>query len=141
MFNSSQNYKTESSGLLDGVLYMLKAVVIAYIISILLLFPSALIATFKAFSDKGITITANIITAIGTLFAGLMAGRHFDSKGIFFGAGCGVIYTFLLCLLGNLISKNMDFGGSFLTAAVIGLLCGAVGGIIGINTKVQKRHK
>lgn len=136
---TKSNQSTSNRGVADGILFMLKAVVISYIVSIVLLFPAALLATFQAYSDKGIGILVNIVTAFGTAFAGFMSGRHFDSKGIFFGAGCGIIYTVFLCLAGNLISQSISFGLDCATALIIGILCGGAGGIAGINTKRQRR--
>ena len=124
----------------SGILFMFKAVAISYIISLILLFGAALFATFRALSDTGIIILANIVTAFGTALSGFMAGRHFSSKGIFFGAGCGIIYTVILCIIGNIISANINLGISFLTALLIGIICGAVGGIAGINTKRTRRR-
>ncbi|MBR5155571.1 MAG: TIGR04086 family membrane protein [Clostridia bacterium] len=138
MLKSSQNAATSNP--VSALLFMLKTVFISYIISLLLLFVGALIATYGAFSDTAVRILANIVTALGTLIAGFMAGRHFFSKGIFFGAGCGIIYTILLCIIGNIFSGNINLGASFLTALLIGILCGAVGGIAGINTKRTRRR-
>lgn len=124
----------------SAVLFMLKAVAVSYIISLVLLFIASLIATYSAFSDMAIRISANIVTALGTLAAGFMSGRHFLSKGIFFGAGTGAIYTLLLSVIGNIFSGNINFGSCFFTALIIGVLCGAVGGIAGINTKRTRRR-
>lgn len=139
MLKSNQN-SNGSTSLVSGTLFMLKAVSISYIISLVLLFASALIATYQAMSDTGICILANVVTALGTAFSGFMAGRHFSGKGLLFGAGCGAIYTVILCIVGNIISASLNFGISFLTALLIGVLCGAVGGIAGINTKRTRRR-
>lgn len=131
---------SNQSGSLTGeLLYMLKAVAISYIVSVILLFPMVLLATFKAYSDTGISILANIVTAFATALSGFLSGRHSGSKGIFFGAGCGIIYTVLLCLAGNIIAQSMSIGKSFVTALIIGILCGGVGGIAGINSKPKRR--
>ncbi len=124
----------------SAALFMLKAVAISYIISLILLFAASLIATYGAFSDTAIRISANIVTALGTLTAGFMSGRHFSGKGIFFGAGTGIIYTLLLSVIGNIFSGSINLGSSFATALIIGILCGAVGGIAGINTKRTRRR-
>lgn len=131
---------TQTQGPLNQFLFMLKAVAISYIVSVILLFPAALLANFQAYSNQGISILANIITAFGTALSGFLAGRNAGSKGIFVGAGCGIIYCLILCLAGNLISKSASFGMEFLTALIIGILCGGVGGIAGINTKKQRRR-
>ncbi len=131
---------TSTQGIMNQFLFMLKAVAISYIVSVILLFPAALLANFQAYSNQGISILANIITAFGTALSGFLAGRNAGSKGIFVGAGCGIIYCLILCLAGNLIFKSATLGMEFLTALIIGVLCGGVGGIAGINTKRQRRR-
>ncbi len=122
------------------LLYILKSVVISYAISVVLLFFSALFATYQCLSDKGISVLVNIITAIGVLICGFLSGRNSSRGGIFSGATAGIIYTSLLCLIGNLISKTFVFGSNSITALVIGLICGAVGGIVGINMRSHHRR-
>lgn len=139
MLKSNQGTAGEG-GFASGALFMLKTVFFAYILSFVLLFVSAIIATCNSMSDTGIYILTNIVTALGTMFAGFAAGRHFSGKGLLFGAGCGVIYTVVLCIIGNIVSGQLNFGIPFLTALLIGVLCGAVGGIAGINTKRTRRR-
>ena len=119
---------------------MLKAVAVSYIVSFVLLFASALLATFQSFSDSTVYILANSVTAFGTALAGFSAGRHFDSKGIFFGAGCGIIYTIILWIAGNIVSASINWGSSILVPLATGFICGAIGGITGINTKKVRRR-
>ena len=127
-------------GFASGLLFMLKTVFISYIVSFVLLFGAALLATLNSMSDMGISVLANVVTALGTMFSGFAAGRHFSGKGLFFGAGCGVVYTVVLCIVGNIVSGELNFGIPFLTALLIGILCGAVGGIAGINTRRTRRR-
>ncbi len=134
------NFETNSGGITSGILFMLKTVLLSYGLSIVLLFLASLIATFQAFSDQAISISANLVTSIGVFFCGFMSGRHFSSKGLVFGAICGIIYSGILCLVGNLFSQPISFGTSAITALIIGLICGAVGGIVGINTRRKRRR-
>lgn len=128
------------TGFAPGFLFMIKTVLIAYCISVALLFLVAVLAAFQAFSDRAIAIGANLVTAVGVLLCGFMSGRHFSSKGLVFGALSGVIYSGILCIIGALASKTPTFGTSAVTALTIGLICGAVGGIVGINTKRKRRR-
>ena len=137
---SRTSYDVIETGFVPGLLFMLKSVFLSYCISVVLLFVAALIATFQAFSDQTISVIVNIITALGVSMCGFFAGRHFNSKGLIFGALSGIIYSSLLCLIGNLISHTFHFGTNSVTALIIGLICGAVGGIVGINTKRKRRR-
>ena len=133
-------FEATDTSFAGGILFMLKTVLVSYGLSIILLFFASLIATFQAFSDQAISISANLVTAIGVFFCGFMSGRHFSSKGLVFGAICGIIYSGLLCIIGNLVSQSISFGLSAVTALIIGLICGAVGGIVGINTRRKRRR-
>ncbi len=127
-------------GFVSGIFFMLKTVILAYGISIVLLLGVSLLATVQAFSDRAIAIAANIVTALGVLLCGFLSGRHFSSKGLVFGALCGIFYSGLLCIIGNLAAQTLSFGASAVTALIIGVICGAVGGIAGINTKHTRRR-
>ena len=124
----------------SSLIFILKAVILSYAVSVILLFATAIIAVMRSMSDSGISILVNIVTAISTTLAGFLSGRHFNGKGIFFGALSGIVYTLLLWISGNIISGDINLGFSFLTSIIIGLLCGAVGGICGINTKRKRRR-
>lgn len=138
MLKSANQVTAQNTG--SGIIFIIKTVLISYIISLVLLFVISIPATYRAFSGIGISIAANTVTALATLFAGFTAGRHFASKGIVFGAICGVFYTLPLCIAGSLISGTALFGQNALIALGIGLICGGIGGIVGINTKRTVRR-
>lgn len=129
-----------STGFIPGALFILKSVFISYVFSVVLLFLLSLLATFQAFSDTVIQISVNIVTALGVFWCGFLAGRHFSGKGLVFGAISGIVYALILCVIGIIVSAEPHPGTSALTALAIGIICGAVGGITGINTKRKKRR-
>ncbi len=131
----STNQASASQGVGSGIFFIVKTVIISYIISLVLLFLISIPATYQAFSPLAISIAANAVTAITTLFAGFLAGRHFSSKGIVFGTICGILYTLPLCIAGSITSGTPLWGQDTLVALGLGLVCGGVGGVVGINTK------
>ena len=82
----------------------------------------------------------NVVTAVSVLFCGFLTGRRSPRGGLLAGLVSGVIYTLVLCILGKLISQDMSIGLNAITAQVIGVVCGAVSGIVGINTKKQRKR-
>ncbi|MBQ9757349.1 MAG: TIGR04086 family membrane protein [Clostridia bacterium] len=140
LIQTRTSFEVNDSGIASGIIFMLKTVLFSYLVSVVLLFLASILATFQAFSDQAISIVANSVTALGVFLCGFMSGRHFSSRGLVFGAICGVIYAVLLLIIGNLASGTMSFGTDALTALAIGIICGAVGGIVGINTKRQRRR-
>lgn len=133
------SFEVSDTGIASGIIFMLKTVLFSYLVSVVLLFLASILATFQAFSDQLIAIIANSVTALGVFLCGFISGRHFASRGLIFGAICGIIYALLLLIIGNIASGTMSFGRDALTALAIGILCGAVGGIVGINTRKQRR--
>ena len=133
MLKSANQTSAQNTG--SGIIFIVKTVIISYIISLILLFLISIPATYRAFSNLGVSIAANTVTAIATLFAGFWAGRHFSGRGIVFGAICGILYTMPLCIAGSIVSGTPLWGQDSLIALGIGLICGGVGGIVGINTK------
>ena len=143
---SKKTYKTAVStatekSALYNVLFVLKTVVIAYAFSVILLVITALIAMFQSMSDRGIGIMVNVVTALGAMLCGFLTGRKAERGGLVAGAVCGIVYTFLLWLAGSLVSGSFSIGIKALTMQIIGVLCGAFGGIIGINTRKERRKK
>lgn len=121
-------------------LYMIKAVLFAYALSALLLFVFALISTYACLSDRTIRVLVNLATALGTASCGFLSGRRSSRGGLISGALCGCAYTVFLCVIGGLAVQNFELGMNAVTAFTIGLVCGSVGGIIGINTKSRRRR-
>ena len=122
------------------LLFILKSVAFAYALSVVLLFFTALIATYQSFSDKGIGILVNIVPATAAIVCGFLSGRNSSRGGLLSGAVSGIVYTLLLCVVGNILSQTFSFGSSAITAIIIGLVCGSVGGIVGINSKSNRRR-
>lgn len=125
---------------LFNFLCILKAVAAGYALSLVLLFPSAVLAARLCFSDRAIALSVNLITAVSTAVCGFLAGRASQRGGLFSGALSGGLYAVFLCVCGNLASANLHFGMSAVFAAVIGIFCGATGGIVGINVCGNRRR-
>ena len=123
-----------------NILFTVMTVAVSYALSVVLLLVVTLIATMQSMSDKGISVLVNVVTAVSVLFCGFLNGRRSPRGGLLAGAVSGITYTIVLCILGKLIAQDMSIGLNAITAQVIGILCGAVGGIVGINTKKQRKR-
>ena len=74
--------------------------------------------------------------AIGSLIAGLVAALCAGKRGLVTGAVCGTVMALILLIVGLSRSGGADVGYTALKWAVM-TLCGAIGGLIGVN---RKRH-
>ena len=118
---------------------VLKGVALAFVTSIVLLLICAVIMTYSPIPDGASRAVTIVVSGISILFASIVTARKSKRQGWLTGASCGLLYAVLLYLFGSLIL--LDFSMTLSTGIVflLGLLLGAGGGIVGINTKKRKR--
>ena len=120
---------------------ILKGIGIAYLVTIPLFLIFALILCSTSFPEKFITPAVVITTIISLLVAGSVATRNLKSRGWLNGAIVGFLYMFILYIIGSIVCKNFSLTGYVWTMLLIGVLTGAIGGILGINLHSNKYKK
>lgn len=116
-----------------------KGIVISYLITIPLFCIFALVLTNTDFPEKLISTVVVITTIISIITAGSASTTGLKSKGWLNGSLVGFIYILILYLLSSLIFESFLIDRYVITMLVIGVLTGAIGGIIGINVKKSSR--
>ena len=100
---------------------------------ICLTFFSALL-TYTNLSENLIQPVVISVTGISILAGSFFATRKVGKNGIIKGIAVGLIYILLIYLTSSIVN-----GGSFaltigsIIMILVGILCGAIGGIIGVN--------
>lgn len=135
--NNAPNLESENLGLLS----IFKGILTAYIITIPLFMLFALIMSNTDFPQRLVSPSVIIITVISVFTAGLVSTRGAKSKGWLNGGLVGLIYMLLLYLLSSIVYKSFAINQYVITMAIIGILTGAIGGIVGINAKKQTKYK
>ncbi len=120
---------------------VLKGILAAYIITIPAFMLFALILANIDFPQKLITPAVVITTIISVLTAGSISTHGLKNKGWLNGSIVGFIYMLILYLLSSLLYRNFKIDNYVITMTVIGILTGAIGGIIGINVKKNTKYK
>ena len=138
--NSSVRDISGEGGILD-FMYAVKSVLSSYIVSIVLLFIAAVVITATPMSDFGIGICVNVITALSLIVCGFLVSRKARSRGLLNGAGAGLLYTVLLYVIGSLVTQDFSLGMSTVTALSLGVICGGIGGVMGINSRRRKKKR
>ena len=118
-----------------------KAILISYIITIPTFVILALILANTDFPHKYISPVVVITTIMSILVAGSMVSKKAKSRGWLHGALVGFVYMFVLYILSSIVFNNFSIDRYVLTMAVIGILTGSIGGIMGINIKRGSRSK
>ena len=113
---------------------ILKGVGISFSFTLICLTIFSALLTYTNLSESLIQPVVIAVTGISILAGSFFATRKVGKNGIIKGIAVGLIYIFLIYLISSVVN-----GGSFaLTMSsvimiLIGILCGAIGGIIGVN--------
>ncbi len=137
---SNQNVKAAVNESLSPI-SVLKGILAAYIITIPAFMLFALILSNTDFPHRLITPAVVVTTIVSVLTAGSVSTKGIRNKGWLNGSMVGLIYMMLLYIFSSLIFKNFTIDKYVVTMTVIGILTGAIGGIIGINVKKSSKYR
>ncbi len=113
---------------------IVKGAVTALGITLAALICFAVIITYTPLNEAYADTMVDIATYIAMAAGGFAAAKGTSGRGWLTGLLCAVIYVLLLWIAGSISNGGMYINGSIGTTAGVGMLCGAIGGIIGINT-------
>lgn len=120
---------------------VLKGLIAAYIITVPTFMLFALILVNTDFPHRLISPAVVVTTFISVLTAGTVSTRGIKNKGWLNGGLVGLIYMLILYLFSSLVYKDFSIDKYMITMTAIGVFTGAIGGILGINAKVDTKHK
>lgn len=118
-----------------------KGILAAYIITIPSFLIFALILANTDFPQKLISPAVVVTTIISVLTAGSMSTKGIKNRGWLNGSLVGLIYMVILYIISSMIFKSFSIDKYVVTMTIIGVLTGAIGGIVGINIKKTTKHK
>lgn len=135
--------KQTSQGLNEEINLMTiaKGILLSYIVTIPVFMIFAFILANTDFPEKFVMPAVVITTIISILVAGSAVTRNARSKGWLNGGMVGLIYMLLLYIISSVVLNNYRIDRYVVTMSIIGLLTGAIGGIIGINFKRSSHTK
>lgn len=117
------------------VLIIGKGVLIAYIISIILLIIYGILLTITSLSESSMSTVIMVVTMISIALASIYTAVKLGSKGWLNGALVGLVYMIILFFLSLIFNTGVSFDGFILFRMFMGLIIGALSGVIGINLK------
>lgn len=129
-----------NEGALFDIAYTLKNLIVSYLISVVLLFVTAILATYLNMPDNILNIAVIVVTGLCLIITGFRSAKHCGRNGLLNGIIAGLVYTVILYLIGCAVNRGFAFTMSTISALIMGVVCGGLGGIIGINTKAKKRR-
>lgn len=124
-----------SFGIIKGIFSALKGMIGGYVILVICFTILAAVYTYTPFPARLITHFVTGITAVSMLFCGIITSRYITCFGWLHGAVSGFMYSTVRCLAGALILTGFKLGIAAISTLALGMLLGAIGGILGINLK------
>jgi putative membrane protein (TIGR04086 family) len=120
--NFSRNYK-----------YIIKGVIISIISTLIFLFIFSILLTYTNISENLINPFIIIITAISILIGSSIGNLNMKKNGLLNGAIIGGIYLISIYLISGIMSQNFILTTQSIIVIILGIICGMLGGIIGVN--------
>lgn len=114
---------------------------VSYIITIPLFAVFALVLSWTGFPDRLMKPAVVITTITSILLAGITTTRTLKNRGWFNGGMVGFIYMLVLYILSSIVYDDFTIDRYVTTMTVIGVLTGAIGGIVGINSNTGRRGR
>lgn len=115
-------------------------IALCYALTVALIFLASVAAVLCTLPEAATRLIVGLITYICVVICGFRAARHSGANGLISGALAGFVYILFLYLAGCIVFGEVSFSTSAAANAVTCILCGAVGGVIGINTRHRKRR-
>ncbi len=108
---------------------------IGYAITFFIIILYSIFLTYTNMTDKYLMFVVLSTTILSTAYVGYQFARDAESRGLLWGVLGGLLYGVVFILLGFLASENYKFDSKTWFVLVFSLVAGAMGGIIGINSK------
>ena len=105
----------------------------AIIFTILMLLIFSVVLTYTSVSENIIPQTIIIITAMSVFLGSSIGTMKMKTRGLVSGAFIALIYILTLYILSSIINGNFSFNIYSIIMFLSSVVCGIIGGIIGVN--------
>ena len=113
---------------------LLKGVLTSFILTFIVFTVYAILLTYTSLQENNVNVVMLVSTAISCILCGFITGRKASSKGILWGTLSGFIYISIMLLISISTVGQFSISPKMLISIGLALCCGALGGVIGINT-------
>lgn len=123
------------------VIRIASGITISILLTLVLLFIFSIILTYTEVSESTITPVIIGITGVSILAGSSITTAKIKQKGIINGMIVGGIYIFLIYLISSILSTGFSLNIYSGIMMIIGILAGAIGGIVGVNLKWKRNRR
>ena len=115
-------------------LKVIKGVGISFAFTLISLTIFSALLTYTSLSESLIQPVVISVTGISILAGSFFATRKVGKNGILKGISVGLIYIFLIYFISSIVNNGkFSFNLGSIIMILAGIICGAIGGIIGVN--------
>ena len=115
-------------------LKIIKGVGISFAFTLICLTIFSALLTYTSLSENLIQPVVISVTGISILAGSFFATRKVGKNGILKGITVGLIYIILIYFISSIVNNgNFSFNLGSIIMILAGIICGAIGGIIGVN--------
>ena len=117
------------------LLNILKGIGISLVVTFILLLIFSLLLTYTDISENLINPVIMVVTGISILIGSSIGNCKIKKKGLVNGGIIGGSYIIILYLISSILNWNFSINLQAIIMVCIGIICGILGGIIGVNKK------
>ncbi len=114
---------------------IVKGIGISLVITIISLIIFAIILTYTSVGENVIKPVTMLITAISILVGSSIENTKIKKNGLMNGAIIGLFYTLVIYIMSSILNWKFSINAQSIIMAIIGIVFGILGGIIGVNKK------
>lgn len=111
----------------------IKEIIISCLITLILICLLSIIISKTNVSENLITPLTIVITTLSLLIGGFRVSKAKKEKGIIYGSILGICYMLILYIISSFVNFNFSLTINSIIMIILGILGGAIGGILGVN--------
>ena len=130
-----ENIKTleDAGGFFPAAMGFVRGALIAAAVTLAFFALFACLLAYTGLAESAIPIIAAVVEGAGALISGFYAARGAKSRGFFTGLAAGALYMAIIWIISVLSGSGFTLGSHTISFLITAILCGAVGGVLGVN--------
>lgn len=124
-----------------NVLAAVRGVIISLVLSFVLFAVLAAVMLWSGMGEEFAGTLTIAVSVISILTGSFIAARRIGERGWLYGAVCGLVYYLIVYICALSAMMEFNFSTKTLIMFAVGVLCGMIGGMIGVNSGGGKRRR
>ena len=112
-----------------------KETIFSVLLSILLIFALSIVISKTTVSENVIIPGIIVISSFSIMFGSIRVSRKRERNGMVNGTILGLIYMGSMYIISSIILKDFSITANSIIMVTFGIICGGIGGILGVNFK------